>query len=129
MPPVKPELIDCHDCCKTIPCRCGRQPDGSYRYDKDHSHYMLGATRCGPCRERFDTFNRSEAARKFAAQREAYAAHVNQSRQTDECPDDGILCPSCCPHEDVKNGLCNDCEENVMGDTIDAACAVFESER
>lgn len=125
----KPEIETCEGCRKTIACRCGPTPESTYHYESDHAHYCMGAIRCGPCREVFDRANRDESARKFAAHRAAYSDHVGYCRQHGECPDDGIFCSSCCPHEDVNHGLCNDCEENVMGDMIDAAMCVYEGDR
>lgn len=119
-----PTIETCEDCRKTIPCRC----EGSH-YDLDHSHYGMGAVRCGPCREAFRAVLQAESMRKLAAQRAAYVAHVAHFREHDECPDDGVICEHCCQHEDVDHGICNDCEENVMGDMIDAAMSIYEGDR
>lgn len=88
---------------KEAPCTdCGdvKQPDqwGYFQY------------RCMPCHGRFHTALHAKRLADAETERLAHAVHVANG-----CPDDGLVCPSCCDHEfdTEEGGYCiHDCGVN-----------------
>lgn len=78
---------------------------------QERAVYWGGGPRCQRCSDRFREHVHAERVRKFQRERDALNAHIGYHHQHGECPDDGLVCESCCEHEfDSSEGfLCNHC--------------------
>jgi hypothetical protein len=74
--------------------------------------YWGGGPRCQACSDKFRAVVQRDRAISFARERDALAAHIAEG-----CPDDGIVCESCCDHEhDPDEGMmCIHCDKEWDG--------------
>lgn len=94
----------CNDCGVTVTCKSPCDYQG-------HSHWVNGATRCGPCGEAFKEEIRIKRQREREDELAALAAHQYKADLDGHCPDDGVTCEACCCHEfdSSEGGMCLNC--------------------
>jgi hypothetical protein len=86
---------------------CGRRVTA-----EEITTYVFGVKRCPTCTEAFDLSNYKLKLAQACAKRARYLAHRKALEESEDgvCPDDGQVCKDCCPHDDVEDGYCLDCE-------------------
>lgn len=77
--------------------------------------YWGGGPRCQKCSDKFSEEVRIKRELQFKQERAAYDAHIYHAKHEGECPDDGVVCKSCCEHEfdDSEGGYCLNCEAHA----------------
>lgn len=80
---------------------------------QERAVFWGGGPRCQACSDKFGAQIQDERRKKFQRERDAYNSHVARGKQDGECPDDGVVCSTCCEHEEHDHGVCNDCGEDI----------------
>jgi hypothetical protein len=107
--------VKCQDCEARVVCTKPCTYQG-------HSHWGNGALRCETC----TTAKIAELHRERIEKRRQEILAL-EAHQAAGCPDDGLLCPECCPHDDTDHGICMECEadlnDSIASDAYDRAKA------